>query len=82
VMVLDRLKEVGLSTKPSKCQLAMAECTYLLYLGHVVGSGVVKPETSKTEAIAQFPWSETKKDVHSFLELATSFQTMLQLQHH
>ena len=37
--VLKRLGEVGLTVKPSKCQLAMSKCTYL---GHVVGSGVVK----------------------------------------
>ena len=34
--ILSRLNEVGLTTKPSKCQFAMAECTYL---GHVVGNG-------------------------------------------
>ena len=39
-----KLGEVGLTVKPSKCQLAMSECTYL---GHVVGSGVVKPVASK-----------------------------------
>ena len=33
--VLVRLREVGLTTKPSKCQLAMAQCTYL---GHIVGN--------------------------------------------
>ena len=41
--VMSSLMEVGLTTKPSKCQLAMAKCTCL---GHVVGNGVVKPETS------------------------------------
>ena len=39
--VLRRLQELGLSTKPSKCQFTMTECTYL---GHVVGNGVVKPK--------------------------------------
>ena len=57
-VVLDKLMEVGLTTKPSKCQLAMAECTYL---GNVVGNGVVKTEASKLQAILQFPQSETKK---------------------
>ena len=46
--VFCRLKEKGLAAKPSKCQIAMAECTYL---GHLVGSGVVKPQ----EEIDQFP---------------------------
>ena len=72
--VLDRLKEVGLTTKPSKCQLAMAKCTYL---GHVVGNGVVKPEASKIQAIAQFPRPETKKDVRSFLGLTGYYRRFL-----
>ena len=42
--VLSRLQESGLTTKKSKCQFEMTECTYL---GHVVGSGVVKPEEGK-----------------------------------
>ena len=42
--VLNKVKEVGLTTKPFKCQLAMPECTYL---GNVVGRGLVKPVTSK-----------------------------------
>ena len=46
--VLVRLREVGLTTKPSKCQLAMAQCTYL---GHIVGNGVVKPEATKLHTI-------------------------------
>ena len=62
--VLVRLREVGLTTKPSKCQLAMAQCTYL---GHVVGSGVVKPEATKLHMIKQFPLTTTKKQVRSFL---------------
>jgi len=49
--VLDRLNEVMLTTKPSKYQFAMAECTYL---GHVVGNGVVKPESEKLEVVEQF----------------------------
>ena len=50
-VVLGRLLEVGLTTKPLKCQLGMSECTYL---GHIVGNGVVKPEASKLQAIDRF----------------------------
>jgi len=56
--VLNKLTEVGLMTKPLKCQLAMAECTYL---GHVVGNSVVKLEASKLQAIKSFPQLEIKK---------------------
>ena len=50
--VLSRLQELGLTTKPSKCQFAMTEC---MYLGHVVGNGVVKPEEGKLRTTEQFP---------------------------
>ena len=50
--VLSRLQELRLTTKPSKCQFAMTECTYL---GHVLGNGVVKPEEGKLRTIEQFP---------------------------
>ena len=42
--VLNWLKEAGLTLKPHKCHFAMAEC---VYLGHVVGNGVVHPEVTK-----------------------------------
>ena len=64
--MLVRLREVGLTTKPSKCQLAMAQC---MYLGHIVGNGVVKPETTKLHTIKQFPLPTTKEQVRSFLGL-------------
>ena len=40
-----------------------------MYLGHVVGSGEVKPELDKVKANREFPRPVTKKDVHSFLGL-------------
>lgn len=58
--ILSRLSEVGLTTKPSKCPFAMAECTYL---GHVVGNGVV---IVKIEAVDQFRLPETKTQIRSF----------------
>ena len=58
--VLCQLQELGLTTKPSKCQFAMTECTYL---GHVVGNGVVNPEEGKLRAIDQFSQPKTKKQI-------------------
>ena len=62
--VLSRLQDLGLTTKLSKCQFAMTECTYL---GHVVGNGVVKPEEGKLRTIEQLPQPKTKKQIRSFL---------------
>ena len=36
--ILQQLRRANLTVKPQKCQLGMAEC---IYLGHVVGRGVV-----------------------------------------
>ena len=72
--VLDRLRSLGLTAKPSKCQLAMRECTYL---GHIVGNGEVKPEKSKLQAIAQFPLPVTKKQVWSFLGLTGYYRRFI-----
>ena len=62
--VLHKLQEAGLTAKPAKCQIAMAQCTYL---GQIVGGGKVCPETDKLEAVKGFPVSITKKQVRSFL---------------
>ena len=57
--VLNRLKEAGLTLKLHKCHLCLPEC---VYLGHVVGNGVVRPEVTKVEAIEHFPAPSTKKE--------------------
>ena len=44
--VLDRLKSYGLTARPSKI---LAGFQSLEFLGHVVGSGVLRPDESKTE---------------------------------
>ena len=51
--LLDCLWEAGLTAKPSKCQFAMQECSYLC---HIVGNGVVKPEAVQQWAM---PHQET-----------------------
>ena len=52
----------------------MAECTYL---GHVVGSGYVKPEINKLEAVENFSVSKTKKEVRSFLGLTGYYRCFI-----
>ena len=62
--VYDRLHMTGLTAKPKKCQFRTKQC---VYLGHVVGNGMVKPELSKTEAVMSIPVPQTKKQVWAFL---------------
>ena len=51
-VVLQRIQEAGLTAKPQKCQFGMDQC---LYLGHIVGNGVVCPERSKLQGVESFP---------------------------
>ena len=62
--VFDQLRAGGLTAKPRKCEFGMAQC---IYLGHVVGNGLVCPKPSKIDAVMSFPISQTKKQVPAFL---------------
>ena len=72
--VMTRLREAGLTIKPKKCQLGMKECSYL---GHVVGGGKVRVESSKIEAIEKTQPPRTKKDVRTFLGLAGYYRKFI-----
>jgi len=62
--VLEQLRRVWLTAKAKKCEFGASECAYL---GHIVGSGSVKPEKDKTAGIQAFQTPQTKKGVRSFL---------------
>ena len=72
--ILQQLCKVNLTVKPQKCQLGMAEC---IYLGHVVGRGVIQPELSKVEAIQAFSQPATKKQVRAFLGITGYYRTFI-----
>ena len=74
-MVLERLRHAGLTAKARKCEFGASEC---VYLGHIVGSGTVRPEEDKTAAVRQFPMSETKKAVRSFLGLTGYYRRFVE----
>ena len=72
--ILQKLREAGLAIKPKKCQFAMDCC---MYLGHVVGNGEVRPETSKIQAVLDFPTPATKKQVRAFLGLTGYYRKFI-----
>ena len=72
--VLGRIQDAGLTVKKKKCQFGMAECGYL---GHVVGSGRVRPEAAKIRAIQTFEPPETKSSVRSFLGLTGYYRRFI-----
>ena len=69
--VLDRLKSYGLTARPSKI---LAGFQSLEFLGHVVGSGVLRPDESKTDKILQVSTPTTKKQVRSLLGLLSFYR--------
>ena len=73
-LVLQRLREAGLTVKARKCQFGMEQC---LYLGHIVGNGMVRPEMSKVEAISAFATPRTKKEVRVFLGLTGYYRKFI-----
>ena len=81
--VFQCLRLARLTAKPLKCQLGMSRC---VYLGHVVGSGLVQPERSKVQGVESFPTPTTLRSRFgvSLEWLATtgsSSRTMPVLQH-
>ena len=48
-----------------------------VYLRHVVGSGAVKPQLSKVDAVQPFPIPQTKKQVTAFLGLTGYYQRFI-----
>lgn len=66
-VVLDKLRQAGLTARPSKCEIGK---TNLEYLGHVVGEGKLKPISDKVKDILAIPTPTTKKEVRSFLGLS------------
>ena len=62
--VLQKLRQHGLTAKPSKCEIGYAK---LDLLGHVVGGGSIQPQDRKIEKILEMRKPETKKELRSFL---------------
>ena len=65
--VLSRLEQVNLSVNLSKSDFLKAK---VIYLGHVVGHGVVIPIKAKVKSIIDYPIPENKKSLMRFLGMA------------
>jgi hypothetical protein len=72
---LDALAQVclnkNIALKLRKCCFASASIDYL---GHVIGSGSILPQTAKIDAILQFPLPETRKQLKSFLGMIAYYR--------
>ena len=69
--ILDKLHEVGLKVKPSKCVLFKTE---IQYLGHIVSAAGVNPMPDKIQALKDWPTPHCLTDVRAFLGLASYYK--------
>ena len=72
--ILKRIGKANLTVKAAKCQFGMKQC---VYLGHVVGNGMVQPEENKVNAVKSFPQPETKHQVRGFLGLTGYYRRFI-----
>lgn len=61
--VLERLEENGLEINKEKSKFNQPEITFI---GHVIGTGVIRPTLDKVKAIQEFRLPETAEELRSF----------------
>ncbi|XP_072172595.1 uncharacterized protein [Diadema setosum] len=62
--LFDRLTSANLTVNLRKCEFARAK---VVFLGHIVGHGSVKPVEAKVETILNFPRPQSKRELRRFL---------------
>ncbi len=62
--VLSLLRQYGLTAKPSKMSVAYRE---IIFLGHAVGGGLLKPDCEKVKKLEELRVPKTKRQVRSLV---------------
>jgi len=73
--VFQKLEESNLKLKPSKCIFLQKSCTFL---GHVVSADGIATDPEKVKAIEHWPRPGCKRQVKSFLGLASYYKKFVQ----
>ena len=72
--LLGRLREAGLTVKPSKCELGVREIDFL---GHRLGCGQIQMQDDNAGKIEQTGRPHTKKEVRSLLGLCNFYREFI-----
>lgn len=72
--VFKRLEEAGLKIKPSKCNFAANETTYL---GFDIDSVGIRPSKDKTKCVDNYPKPHNAKSVKKFLGLTSYYRKFI-----
>lgn len=73
-IIARRLSAAGLTISPEKSRFCMKR---LKYLGHIIGEGVVRPDPSRCESIANYPTPLNAKDVRRLMGMANWYRRFL-----
>ena len=74
-LVLERLQNAKLKVKPSKCALFQDQVNYL---GHVISSGSIATDPTKTSKITRWPTPTSVQQVQQFLGMASYYRRFIQ----
>ena len=74
-LVFNRLRDANLKLKPSKCRFASQSVDFL---GFVVSSKGISPDSSKIEVVKSFPVPKSVKEVRSFLGLCNYYRRFVE----
>ena len=72
--LLQRLRKAKLTARPTKCYIGFEKVEFL---GHVIGQGMLQPNSNKLEAIQNAPRPQTKTQLRSFLGLANYYRAFI-----
>lgn len=73
--VFSRMKAMNLVAKPSKCSFAKKQ---VHYLGHVIGNGIITPDSHNMEKIRQARLPQTVKEIRAFNGLASYYRRFIE----
>ena len=65
--VFERVREAGLTVKPTKCMFFQTE---VFYLGHLISREGVSTDPAKIDKAARWPTPQSVKEIQQFLGLA------------